>query len=262
MQPAILETFNRHHEVDFAYSLPSTGRFRVNAYYQRSSVALAMRRVRSGAATVSELGLPEVVTRLAEEMRGLVLVTGPTGSGKTTTLAAMVNHINHTRSCHVVTIEDPVEYLHTDDLAAIDQREVGFDTDSFSSAMRVVLQTGPRRHPGRRDAGHGDRVGGTDGGGDRPPGVLDAAHHQRHRDHQPDRRLLPSPPADTGPGEPGRIAEGHHLPAADPDGRRQEPSAGARAAGGQRQDPAGDHRPADHRGHRAASWPTASTTAW
>ncbi len=143
MQPAILETFNRLHEVDFAYSLPSTGRFRVNAYYQRSSVALAMRRVRSGAATVSELGLPEVVTRLAEEMRGLVLVTGPTGSGKTTTLAAMVNHINHTRSCHVVTIEDPVEYLHTDDLAAIDQREVGFDTDSFSSAMRVVLRQDP-----------------------------------------------------------------------------------------------------------------------
>jgi twitching motility protein PilT len=143
MQPAVLETFNRLHEVDFAYSLPSTGRFRVNAYYQRSSVALAMRRVRSGAATVSELGLPDVVTRLAEEMRGLVLVTGPTGSGKTTTLAAMVNHINHTRSCHVVTIEDPVEYLHTDDMAAIDQREVGFDTDSFSSAMRVVLRQDP-----------------------------------------------------------------------------------------------------------------------
>ena len=98
-----------------------------------------MRRVRSTRARPSELGLPDVVNRLAEEMRGLVLVTGPTGSGKTTTLATMVSHINHTRSCHVVTIEDPVEYLHTDDLAAIDQREVGFDTDSFSSAMRVVL---------------------------------------------------------------------------------------------------------------------------
>jgi twitching motility protein PilT len=143
MTPPILETFKERREVDFAYSLIGTGRFRVNAYYQRSSVALAMRRVRSGAATVSELGLPEVVTRLAEEMRGLVLVTGPTGSGKTTTLAAMVNHINHTRSCHVVTIEDPVEYLHSDDLAAIDQREVGFDTDSFSSAMRVVLRQDP-----------------------------------------------------------------------------------------------------------------------
>jgi twitching motility protein PilT len=143
MSPPVLETFNKFHEVDFAYSLHGTGRFRVNAYFQRSSVALAMRRVRSGAATVTELGLPDVVTRLAEEMRGLVLVTGPTGSGKTTTLAAMVNHINHTRSCHVVTIEDPVEYLHTDDMAAIDQREVGFDTDSFSSAMRVVLRQDP-----------------------------------------------------------------------------------------------------------------------
>jgi twitching motility protein PilT len=143
MQPGILETFVDKHEVDFAYSLAGTGRFRVNAYYQRSSAALAMRRVRANAATVGELGLPEVVTRLAEEMRGLVLVTGPTGSGKTTTLAAMVDHINHLRSCHIVTIEDPVEYLHTDDLAAIDQREIGFDTESFGSAMRVVLRQDP-----------------------------------------------------------------------------------------------------------------------
>jgi twitching motility protein PilT len=143
MSPTILDVFNDRHEADFAYSLPGTGRFRVNAYYQRSSVALAMRRVRSSAATTGELGLPDVVNSLAEEMRGLVLVTGPTGSGKTTTLATMVNHINHTRSCHVVTIEDPVEYLHHDDLAAIDQREVGFDTDSFSSAMRVVLRQDP-----------------------------------------------------------------------------------------------------------------------
>ncbi len=143
MQPSVLESFRVHHEVDFAYSVPGTGRFRVNAFYQRSSVALAMRRVRTNAATVAELGLPEVVTRLANEQRGLVLVTGPTGSGKTTTLAAMVDHINHTRACHVVTIEDPVEFLHRDDLAAIDQREVGFDTETFSSAMRVVLRQDP-----------------------------------------------------------------------------------------------------------------------
>jgi twitching motility protein PilT len=143
MEPAILGTFHEKHEVDFAYSLHGTGRFRVNAYYQRGSAAMAMRRVRSGATSVSDLGLPEVVTRLAEEMRGLVLVTGPTGSGKTTTLAAMIDHINHVRSCHIVTIEDPVEYLHTDDLAAIDQREVGFDTESFPSAMRVVLRQDP-----------------------------------------------------------------------------------------------------------------------
>ncbi len=143
MPPTILEIFREKREVDFAYSLAGTARFRVNAYFQRGSVAMAMRRVRASAATVDELGLPEVVTRLAEEMRGLVLVTGPTGSGKTTTLAAMIDHINHNRSCHVVTIEDPVEYLHTDDLADIDQREVGFDTDTFSSAMRVVLRQDP-----------------------------------------------------------------------------------------------------------------------
>jgi twitching motility protein PilT len=143
MQPSILEHFRLHHEVDFAYSVSGVGRFRVNAFYQRSSVAMAMRLVRTSAATVADLGLPETITRLAEEQRGLVLVTGPTGSGKTTTLAAMVDHINHTRSCHVVTIEDPVEFLHPDDLANIDQREVGFDTDSFSSAMRVVLRQDP-----------------------------------------------------------------------------------------------------------------------
>jgi twitching motility protein PilT len=143
MPASVVDTFHDKHEADFAYSLHGTGRFRVNAYYQRGSVALAMRRVRASAATVAELGLPEVVTRLANEMRGLVLVTGPTGSGKTTTLAAMVDHINHTRSCHVVTIEDPVEYLHADNMAAIDQREVGFDTDSFGSAMRVVLRQDP-----------------------------------------------------------------------------------------------------------------------
>ncbi len=143
MPPSILEIFNEKREADFAYSVPGLGRFRTNAFYQRSSVALAMRRVRTNAATVAELGLPDVVRRLSEEHRGLVLVTGPTGSGKTTSLAAMVDHINHTRACHIITIEDPVEYLHRDDLAAIDQREVGFDTDSFTSAMRVILRQDP-----------------------------------------------------------------------------------------------------------------------
>ncbi len=143
MSPSVRETFEAHHEADFAYSVPGVGRYRINAYYQRSSVSLAIRRVRSAPATAGQLGLPDVVHTLAEEMRGLVLVTGPTGSGKTTTLAAMIDHINHLRSCHIVTIEDPIEVLHKDNLAAIDQREVGFDTDSFASAMRVVLRQDP-----------------------------------------------------------------------------------------------------------------------
>ncbi len=141
--PRVAEAFHQHHEVDFAYSVPGVARFRVNAFYQRSTVAMVFRRVRSAPATREELGLPDVVYELASEQRGLVLVTGPTGSGKTSTLASMVDHINRTRACHIVTIEDPIEYLHRDHLSAIEQREVGFDTDSFASAMRVVLRQDP-----------------------------------------------------------------------------------------------------------------------
>jgi twitching motility protein PilT len=143
MLPNIREIFTEKHEADFAYSVAGVGRFRVNAFYQRGSVAMAVRRVRTNASSIGDLALPDVVRRLAEEQRGLVLVTGPTGSGKTTTLAAMINHINQTRACHIITVEDPIEYLHTDDTATIDQREVGFDTDSFTSAMRVVLRQDP-----------------------------------------------------------------------------------------------------------------------
>ena len=143
MPPQVAETFEKHHEADFAYSVAGVGRFRVNAYFQRSSVAMALRRVRPTPGSPEELGLPPVIFELASEQRGLILVTGPTGSGKTTTLASMVDHINSTRPCHIVTIEDPIEYLHRDNLAAIDQREVGFDTDSFASAMRVVLRQDP-----------------------------------------------------------------------------------------------------------------------
>jgi len=143
MPPNIREIFEAKQEADFAYAVKGLGRFRVNAFRQRGSVALAMRLVHTNASTVADLGLPDVVRRLAEEHRGLILLTGPTGSGKTTTLAAMVNHINHTRACHIITIEDPIEYLHSDDMAAIEQREGGFDTESFTSAMRVVLRQDP-----------------------------------------------------------------------------------------------------------------------
>jgi twitching motility protein PilT len=143
MPAEIASLFERRHEADFAYSIPGVGRFRVNAYYQRGSVALAFRRVRSVPGSVEELFLPQAVLKLADEPRGLILVTGPTGSGKTTTLAAMIDHINKTRPCHIITIEDPIEYLHSDVLASIGQREVGFDTDSFATAMRVVLRQDP-----------------------------------------------------------------------------------------------------------------------
>jgi twitching motility protein PilT len=128
---------------DFAHGVPGLARFRVNAFRQRGSVSIVMRLVRIGSASLEELGLPPVVHRLSEEPRGLVLVTGPTGSGKTTTLAAMIDHINETRACHVVTIEDPIEVLHPDRIAAINQREVSVDCESFIDAMRSAMRQDP-----------------------------------------------------------------------------------------------------------------------
>jgi twitching motility protein PilT len=136
-------TFKQTNEADFAYTLPGVARFRVNAFRQRGAVGLAIRRVLPGSTTFEALNLPDVVRRLAEERRGLVLVTGMTGSGKTTTTAAMINHINATRRCHIVTIEDPIEVLHPDRLAIVDQREVGIDTADFATALRHVARQDP-----------------------------------------------------------------------------------------------------------------------
>ena len=135
--------FDERGEVDFAYSLPGVGRFRVNAFRQRGSCSLVLRQLRIGGPEIESVGLPPIVRQLAEEPRGLVLVTGPTGSGKTTTLAAMIEHINRTRSVHIVTIEDPIEVLHPDQEASVNQREVGQDTESFLSAIRAALRQDP-----------------------------------------------------------------------------------------------------------------------
>ncbi|MHB1487170.1 MAG: type IV pilus twitching motility protein PilT [Acidimicrobiales bacterium] len=143
MRPEIAEHFAQHNEADLAYAVPGLGRFRVNVFRQRGSVAMVLRRVVMSAARFEELGLPPVVAKLSDEQRGLVLVTGPTGSGKTTTLAAMVDHINRNRSCNIVTIEDPIEVLHKDQRASISQREIGFDTNSFATAMRAAMRQDP-----------------------------------------------------------------------------------------------------------------------
>ena len=144
IRPHLVERFGRGEEVDFAYALgDGGGRFRVNAYLQRDTVAMVLRTVVTRPQTISELNLPEMARRFADEPRGLVLVAGPTGSGKTTTLAAMVDHINRTKTAHVVTIEDPIEVMHADDQASISQRELGADTPSFASAMRAALRQDP-----------------------------------------------------------------------------------------------------------------------
>jgi twitching motility protein PilT len=137
------ERFESAGEVDFAYSLPSVGRFRVNVFRQRGAVSAVFRKLRFGGPTFEEMHLPDTIRSLSEEHRGLVLVTGPTGSGKTTTLAAMIENLNHIRQCHIVTIEDPIEVLFRDDVASINQREIGNDTESFLSALRAALRQDP-----------------------------------------------------------------------------------------------------------------------
>ncbi len=143
LPPDRAEEFSASGEADFALSIAGLGRFRVNVFRQRGSVGLVFRRVLPGLPSFDTLGLPSVVARLAEEARGLVLVTGPTGSGRTTTLAAMVDHINETRSVSIVTIEDPVEVLHTDKMAIVNQRELGTDTRDYSTALKRVLRQDP-----------------------------------------------------------------------------------------------------------------------
>jgi twitching motility protein PilT len=138
-----LAEFDGDGEVDFAYAVEGLARFRVNAFRQRGTTSVALRVIPYAVRTIDQLGLPPVVCDLADEERGLILLTGTTGSGKSTTLAAIVDQINETKARHIVTIEDPIEYLHTDRNSVINQREVGMDTASFARAMRRVLRQDP-----------------------------------------------------------------------------------------------------------------------
>jgi twitching motility protein PilT len=140
---AKLEAFRTEREVDFSYSVPGVARFRVNAFVQRGSVSLVCRAIPFEIKTAGELMLPPVIDEIADEERGLILLTGTTGSGKSTTLAAMIDHINTNYAKHIVTIEDPVEFLHRDKTSIINQREVGEDTASFARALRRVLRQDP-----------------------------------------------------------------------------------------------------------------------
>ena len=142
-EPDKLHEFREDGEVDFAYSIPGLARFRCNAFRQRGSVSLVIRAIPVSIKTINELSLPPVIRELAEEERGIVLLTGTTGSGKSTTLAAMIDHINSTRRRHIVTVEDPLEFLHEDKKSIINQREVGMDTGSFKRALRRVLRQDP-----------------------------------------------------------------------------------------------------------------------
>ena len=140
---AKLAEFAEEHEVDFSFEIPDVARYRINAFRQRGLTSLACRAIPTKISTIEELSLPPVVRELAEEERGIVLLTGTTGSGKSTTLAAMIDHMNFTSAKHIVTIEDPIEFVHSDKRSVINQRDVGMDTASFKRALRRVLRQDP-----------------------------------------------------------------------------------------------------------------------
>lgn len=137
------DKFEQLGELDFSYAITGLSRFRVNAFRQRGTTAIVARIVTEQVPTLEELKLPDIVKTLARKPRGLVLVTGPTGSGKSTTLAAMINQINRERGCHIITLEDPIEYLHKHNKSIINQREINSDTISFSNALRAALREDP-----------------------------------------------------------------------------------------------------------------------
>jgi len=139
-QQKILET---RRSIDMAYSVPRIARFRVNAFFQRNSLGAALRMIPSEIRSLEQLGFPANVSKLAEKARGLVLVTGPTGSGKSTTLAAVIDQINKSRHEHILTIEDPIEFLHHHQRCIVNQREIGFDATSFADALRSALRQDP-----------------------------------------------------------------------------------------------------------------------
>lgn len=135
--------FEEKGELDFSFGIPGLSRFRVNIYKQRSCVAMALRVVPTRIPTLDDLQLPEVLRKIIAKPQGLILVTGPTGSGKSTTLAAMIDHMNKTMRRHVITLEDPIEYLHKHGNCVIDQREIGFDTNNFANGLRAALRQDP-----------------------------------------------------------------------------------------------------------------------
>ena len=137
------ERFLREKEVDMGYEIHGLGRFRVNIFQQRGKIRIALRIVPYQIKNVRELNLPDVIEKIAMENRGLILVTGTTGSGKSTTLASMIDIINTRRTCHIITVEDPIEFVHDDKKAIIDQREVGSDTGTFANALRSALRQDP-----------------------------------------------------------------------------------------------------------------------
>ena len=184
--------FESRKQLDLAYAVPGVARFRVNCFFQRGSISAAFRRIPHQIPELDELGLPRILEELTRKPRGLVLVTGPTGSGKSTSLAAMLDIINEEREEHILTIEDPIEFLHGHKRCIVNQREIGADADGLRQRTEIRAARGPRRDPRRRDARHRDDVHRTDRGGDRPPGLRHPPHAVDRADRRPDHRHFPA----------------------------------------------------------------------
>ena len=214
------KNFEIKRQLDFSHSIPGLARFRVNVYFQRESIGAAFRLIPAEIKTLEELGIPATLHQLAEKPRGLVLVTGPTGSGKSTTLAAIIDEINRNRSEHILTIEDPIEFLHRHKRCIVNQREIGPDATSFGEASACRASPGPRRDPRGRDARPRDDLHRADRRGDRPSGFRHPAHAERAVDDRPHHRRLPGRAAGADPNSDRQLAARRRDPGTDSDRRR------------------------------------------
>jgi twitching motility protein PilT len=183
---------DQEREIDFSYFIPGIGRFRTNLFQQRGQWCLAMRYVKTLVPSFQELGLLEQIKGIAESPRGIVLVAGSTGCGKSTTLAAMIEHINATYKKHIITLEDPIEYVFEDNQSVVEQREVGLDTLSFHHALKHILRQDPGHNHDWGNARFNQFHRGNECSRYRPPGAVDFAHDQRSTVSQPHFGLLQS----------------------------------------------------------------------
>ena len=207
------QKFKETTEIDMAYGVAGLGRFRVNVFQQRGNVGLVLRVIPTKIRALDELFLPKVVEQICDMPRGLVLVTGVTGSGKSTTLAAMVDRINSTRAEHIITIEDPIEFLHRDKKGYVNQREIEVDTPSFGAALRASLASGSGCDSGRRNARSGNDWNGAARGRNRSHGVLHTAYVGCGGKYQPYYCDFPAAGAETDPVATGGGVARHCQPA-------------------------------------------------
>jgi twitching motility protein PilT len=215
------DALEKYGSTDISYSAPSLARFRVNIFMQRGTHAIVMRVIPGRVPNWQELNLPMAVRNVAELKNGLVLVTGPTGSGKSTTLAAVIDLINTTKKYHVVTIEDPIEFLHDHKLSTIHQRELHSDTPDFALALRAALRQAPKVILVGEMRDRETIEVAMEASENRPPGVIDFAHDRRGKDDRPDHRCVSEERRTCDQDAPFAVFQTHHLAASDPKDRRR-----------------------------------------